>query len=275
MIRSPVTSRPSKAWHGHAEPGQADRPDDVVRAVPTTPPVLAAARGPDADLVDRLRAGDEAAFAAVVDDWSPGMLRVARTFVSTTASAEDVVQDTWVAVVRGLAAFEGRSSLRTWTYRILVNVARTRATRERRTTPLSSLLPLDDEGPTVGPDRFRPADAAEWPGWWHRDDQVRPWPPTPEAGAMAAEMRRVLAAALADLPDRQRVVVTLRDVEGFGSHEVCLMLGLTLANQRVLLHRARAKLRAALDAYLDPTADDPSAGPRGDRVTDGPGEDPA
>jgi RNA polymerase sigma-70 factor, ECF subfamily len=252
MFRSRVTSRSARAPHGHTRSGRAE------------------GAASDAELVDRLRSGDDAAFAAVVDAWSPGMLRVARTFVSTTASAEDAVQDTWVAVVQGLAAFEGRSSLRTWTYRILVNLARTRAAREWRTTPMSSLLPLDDEGPTVSPDRFRPADDAQWPGWWRRADQVRPWPPTPEEGAMAAEMRRVLGAALGGLPDRQRVVVTLRDVEGLGSHEVCFLLGVTLANQRVLLHRARAKLRAALDAYLD-SSDDPHGG----GAVGGPGEETA
>lgn len=249
-----------------AEPVESRTESDPVPAIPAAPaPPRTPSRGVDSALVERLLAGDEASFASIVDAWSPSMIRVARTFVSTTASAEEVVQDTWVAVIRGLAAFEGRSSVKTWVFRILANVARTRATRESRVTPLSSLV--DDDDRVVSPHEFRPADA-EWPGWWWHNEQVTQWPPLPEASVMAGEVRRVLAEALECLPSRQRIVVTLRDVEGFGSDEVCQMLGLTAANQRVLLHRARGKLRAALDEYLNGPADsDRSPGDSGKEGT--------
>ncbi len=202
----------------------------------------------DADVVARLRTGDEATFAELVDSWSPAMLRVARGFVSTPATAEEVVQDTWVAVIRGLDRFEGRSSLRTWVFRILANLARTRAVRESRMLPWSSWRPGQD-GPAEDPDSFIP-EGEPFGRWWTDDAEPQAWPSTPEAGAVAAEIRHLLSAALADLPERQRVVVTLRDVEGFDSDEVCDLMGLSAANQRVLLHRARVKLRAALNGYV-------------------------
>jgi RNA polymerase sigma-70 factor (ECF subfamily) len=198
--------------------------------------------------VRRLRAGDQDAFGAVVDGWSPAMLRVARGFVSTAASAEEVVQDTWLAVLRGLETFEGRSSLRTWAFRILANIARTRAVRENRTVPWSSFVPGQDEGPAEDAGRFRGGDD-EWAGWWNESGRPWQWQPSPESDVVAGEIRRLLAAALDELPERQRVVVTLHDVEGFASDEVCDMLGLTAANQRVLLHRGRVRLRATLEDY--------------------------
>jgi RNA polymerase sigma-70 factor, ECF subfamily len=201
----------------------------------------------EADLVRRLRAGDEETFASIVDRWSPAMLRLARGLVSTTASAEEVVQDAWLAVLRGLDRFESRSSLRTWTFRILVNVARTRAVRESRMVPWSSVASSPDEGPAEDASRFRRADE-EWAGWWNEGGRPQSWP-SPESDVVAAETRRLLAAALEGLPERQRVVVTLRDVEGFDSDEVCSMLGVTAANQRVLLHRGRVRLRATLESY--------------------------
>jgi RNA polymerase sigma-70 factor (ECF subfamily) len=149
-------------------------------------------------------------------------------------------------VLRGIAGFEGRASLRTWVYRILVNKAKTRGVRDSRTVPASSLL--DDEpgeGPTVDPARFRGADDP-YPGHWR---SAPPAWPAPEDGVVAAETRRLLAAALAGLPARQRVVVTLRDVSGHSSDEVCELLSISAANQRVLLHRGRAALRAALEQY--------------------------
>ncbi|MFL6136331.1 MAG: RNA polymerase sigma factor [Frankiaceae bacterium] len=202
----------------------------------------------DADLLRRLRAGDQDAFGGIVDAWSAAMMRVARGLVSTPASAEEVVQDTWLAVLRGLARFEGRSSLRTWSFRILVNTARTRAVRESRTVPWSSFAAAEGEGPAEDPSRFRAA-GDEWAGWWSEAGRPQPWQSSPESGAVAAETRRLLAAALDDLPERQRVVVTLRDVEGFGSDEVRDLLGLSAANQRVLLHRGRARLRSTLEGY--------------------------
>ncbi len=202
---------------------------------------------PDDVAVSRLRAGDERMFAALVDAWSPGMLRAARTFVADRHTAEDVVQEAWLGVLRGIGAFQGRSSLRTWTYRILLNIAKTRGAREARTVPMSSLAPVDDDhGPTVDPARFRGPDD-RWPGGWR---SFPPEWPSPEQQVMAAEMRTHLAAALAALPARQRVAVSLRDVHGYSSEEVCAMLDISPGNLRVLLHRGRASLRGTLENQL-------------------------
>ena len=206
----------------------------------------------EAKLVDQLRAGDAEAFARIVQEWSPSMLRLARSHVSTDASAEELVQETWLAVIRGLAGFEGRSSLRTWVFRILSNQAKTRGVREARTVPWSSLA-VDEDGPTVDPDRFRGA-ADTWPGGWTPAGAPGPWEPTPESSVIAGEIRGLLRTALQHLPERQRVVVTLRDVHGLTSDEVCDVLGLSAENQRVLLHRGRARLRASLEDYYHESA---------------------
>jgi RNA polymerase sigma-70 factor (ECF subfamily) len=190
----------------------------------------------DGALAAALRARDEAAFRTLVDAWTPLMTRVARSHVSTDASADEVVQDAWVAVLHGIDRFEGRSSLRTWTFRILTNIARTRGVREKRSVPLSSLRP------TVDPGRFRgPEDA--YPGGW----KVFPveWP-DPEDAVVGAERTAVVTRAIAALPERQQLVITLRDVHGFSGEEVCELLELSQANQRVILHRARATVRAAV-----------------------------
>jgi RNA polymerase sigma-70 factor (ECF subfamily) len=194
------------------------------------------------ELLARLRARDEAAFAEIVRAWSPTMLRVARAHVSTQESAAEVVQEAWLAVVKGLGAFEGRSSLKTWVFRILVNLAKTRGVKEHRSTPFSSLLP-EDEGPTVDPGRFQSGAA------WSAEGAPQEWGNGPEAAALAAETRALLAKAVDGLPERQRVVIALRDVEGLTSQEVCDVLDISAENQRVLLHRARAKVRAALEDY--------------------------
>jgi RNA polymerase sigma-70 factor (ECF subfamily) len=201
-----------------------------------------------AELVGRLRGGDRAAFAELVDGWSPVMLRVASLYVSTRASAEEVVQETWVAVITSLDRFEGRSSLRTWAFRILENQARSRGERDARTLPWSSAFPDDGDGsgPTVDPARFRGPDD-RWPGGWTPAGRPAAWEPPPEDAAVAAEVRRELGAALAALPARQRTVVELRDVHGLTADEVCERLGLSEGNQRILLHRGRAKLRARLE----------------------------
>jgi RNA polymerase sigma-70 factor (ECF subfamily) len=199
-------------------------------------------------LVDRLRAGDADAFAEIVRAWSPMMLRVARSYVSTDASAQEVVQDAWLALIKGLDRFEGRSSLRTWMLAILGNLGRSRGVREARTVPMSSLGPADDDRPLVDPDRFRGPDD-QWPRHWTPMGQPRRWPHSPEEEAMAAEGRSLLEDGLAQLPERQRTVVTLRDVHGLSSDEVCSVLGLTTSNQRVLLHRARSRLRSHLELY--------------------------
>ncbi len=201
----------------------------------------------DGVLVARLRDGDEAGFGLLVDAWSGGMLRLARSFVSTDDSAAEVVQETWLAVIEGVGGFEGRSSLRTWVYRILVNTAKRRGVRESRSVPWSSLLPAgEDDGPTVDPGRFRGA-GEPYAGHW-REFPAR-WP-SPEQQTLTGEVRTQLAAALAQLPARQRIVITLRDVQGYGSDEVSSILEISAANQRVLLHRARAFVRSRLEDYF-------------------------
>lgn len=196
-------------------------------------------------LVAGLRAGDETLFALVLDAWSAGMLRVARAFVSTPDSAAEVVQDAWLGVLEGIDAFAGRSSLKTWVYRILINTAKRRGSRESRSIPWSSLAG-DDAGPTVDPARFQRAGEPD-PGHWR--EPPAPWP-SPEQATLTGEIRAHLADAVARLPERQRVVLVLRDVEGYTSVEVCSILDITAANQRVLLHRARAFVRAELERYF-------------------------
>src|SRR5215207_2485854 len=188
----------------------------------------------DDALTDALRARDEQSFRVLVDAWTPLMTRVARSHVSTDATAEEVVQDTWVAVLKGIDAFEGRSSLRTWTFRILANIARTRGVREHRSVPLSSLAPAADQRQFRGPDDEYPAHWKVFPIKW----------PSPEDAAVEAERAALVATAIAALPQRQQLVVTLRDVHGFEADEVCTLMELTAANQRVLLHRARTAVRA-------------------------------
>jgi RNA polymerase sigma-70 factor (ECF subfamily) len=199
----------------------------------------------DADLVSQLRAGDQTAIAQLVDEWSPAMLRVARSFVGSPQSAEDVVQDTWLGMLSGLARFEGRSSLRTWAFSILVNRARTRGAREARTLVWSSLD--SREGPSAE-DRFADS-GGEHPLPWASIDVPSRWDTVPENVALSREALQQLDRALSALPPRQRKVVTMRDVCGMTADEVCAILNISPQNQRVLLHRARAVLRAALADY--------------------------
>jgi RNA polymerase sigma-70 factor (ECF subfamily) len=197
----------------------------------------------DDAIVARLRAGDEKAFAVLVDGWSGWMLRLARAHVPTPSVAEEVVQETWLAVLEGLGRFRGEASLRTWVYRILVNQAKRRGVREHRTIPFASLA-VENGEPTVDPSRFQaPHDPA--PGGWRQFPHE--WP---EQVALTREVHDVVAAALVELPDRQRLVVILRDLQGHTSEEVCRMLGITATNQRVLLHRGRAVVRAHLERYF-------------------------
>jgi RNA polymerase sigma-70 factor, ECF subfamily len=182
----------------------------------------------------------------IVDAWSDAMVRLARDFVSTGDSAVEVVQETWLAVIQGIERFEGRSSLKTWVYRILVNTAKRRGQRESRSVPWSSLLTAEDEGPTVDPARFRGPGEPYEGHWW---EFPAAWP-SPEQQALAGEVRVQVAAALAQLPSRQRIVITLRDVEGYSSEEVSSILEISAANQRVLLHRARAFVRGELEKYF-------------------------
>ena len=196
----------------------------------------------DVKLVAGLRAGDEQAFATLVDRYHVSMLRVAGAYVATKEAAEDVVQDAWIGVVRGIDRFEGRSSLKTWIFRIVINKAMTRGSRDARSVPFSSLTP--DE-PVLEPSMFR--DSGRWAGWWAS-------PPTandlPEERLLSRESRAKIDAIVATLPPSQRLVITLRDIQGLSGPEACEVLGITEANQRVLLHRARAKLRVALTDYL-------------------------
>ena len=198
----------------------------------------------DALLVEGLRAGDEAAFAAVMRMYGRGMLRVAEMYVSSRAIAEDVVQEAWVGVLRGIGRFEGRSSLRTWLYRIVANTAKTRGVRESRSVPFSSLGEDGDEG-TVDADRFL-GSGERFPGHWAVPPQA--W--APEGRLLADETLDVVERAIEKLPPAQRAVITMRDIQGFTSEEVCNALDLTETNQRVLLHRARAKVRSALEEYM-------------------------
>jgi RNA polymerase sigma-70 factor (ECF subfamily) len=201
------------------------------------------------ELVAALRAGDEAVFSRLVAEWSRPMLTLARSFVSTEASAEDVVQETWLAVIRGLDRFEGRSALRTWVYRILVNTAKTRGVKEHRTLPWSSVAAAE-AGPSLDPALFRSAGEA-YPGHWRAAPAAWPDDVAVEGSVLAGEVRGELRTAVDALPDRQRTVLTLRDVLGHSSEEVCALLEISQANQRVLLHRARTAVRAALATYLE------------------------
>jgi RNA polymerase sigma-70 factor, ECF subfamily len=200
----------------------------------------------DARLVEGLRAGDEAAFAALMRMHGASMLRVAQMYVSTRAVAEEVVQEAWLGVLKGIDRFEGRSSLKTWLFRILVNTAKTRGIREARSLPFSALA--DDVGEGAVPvDRFLGA-GERFPGHW----AVPPasWAGIPEERLLSAETMDVVRRTIGLLPPAQKTVLTLRDVEGFSAEEVCNALDLTETNGRVLLHRARAKVRAALEEYL-------------------------
>ena len=192
------------------------------------------------ELVARRRAGDEQAFDALVARHYATMLSVARSYVQTRAVAEEVVQETWIAVLRSLDGFEGRSSLRTWICRILINTARRRAASEGRSIPFSAVA--GDDEPAVDPSRFQRE--GQWAGHWAA------FPVDPAERVLGAEVREHIDRAIAALRSPQREVIVLRDVEGWSSDEVCEALELTPANQRVLLHRARAKVRHALEDLL-------------------------
>jgi RNA polymerase sigma-70 factor (ECF subfamily) len=195
------------------------------------------------ELVERLKAGDEDAFMDLVERYGPLMLRIALMYVRSRAVAEDVVGEAWLGVVSGIDRFEGRSSLKTWILRITANRARTRGEREARTVPLSSLETDDDTG--IDPDRFFGLDHPRTPGSW-----AAPPEPWPEEALLAEETLEHVRAAIARLPPRQQEVIVLRDVEGLDADEVSEALGLTPGNERVLLHRARTKVRSELERYL-------------------------
>jgi RNA polymerase sigma-70 factor (ECF subfamily) len=201
----------------------------------------------DHELVERLREGDESAFAELIEMYGATMLRVAQMYVRDRATAEEVVQETWLAVLNGIDRFEERSSLKTWLFRILTNRAKTRGARDGRMIPFSSLAGASEEDePSVDPDRFLGPDSPT-PGAWAAPP--RAWP---QERLLALETLAVIQMAIAELPEAQREVIRLRDLEGWSPMEVADALEITDGNQRVLLHRARSKVRAALELYLDP-----------------------
>ena len=201
-----------------------------------------AAPAGELDVAAALRRGDEAAFLALVRRHHGSMLRVAALFVSSAAVAEEVVQEAWLGVLNGIEAFEGRSSLRSWIFGILTNCAKSRGVREARSAPFSSFGEPDQDEPAVDPSRFLGADHPRWPGHWASPPEQ--WA---EETLLTKESVRFVHEAIETLPSGQRRVITLRDVEGWTSAETCQALGLSEANQRVLLHRARSKVRAALE----------------------------
>jgi RNA polymerase sigma-70 factor (ECF subfamily) len=215
------------------------------------PPPSVVASTEEFRLVAALRSGEEAAFALLVDKYHTALVRLASIYVPNRAVAEEVVQETWLGVLQGLNRFEGRSSLKTWIFRILTNRAKTRGQREARTIPFSDLAdPMADSAePTVEPDRFNPPDHPQWPGHWAAEPSS--WNQVPESHFLSQETRARVMQAIELLPPNQREVITLRDIEGWSSDEVCHTLELSEANQRVLLHRARAKVRRALEQYFD------------------------
>jgi RNA polymerase sigma-70 factor (ECF subfamily) len=201
-------------------------------------------------LLTALRSGDEDAFCALVDKYGAAMHRLARTFVRSSAVADEVVQEAWVGALRGLDRFEGRSALKTWLLRIVANIARTHAVREARAVPFSSLelaREASEYEPALPVDRFQGADGQHPQRWV---SFPMPWSSEPDSALLSAETRKLIADTIAGLPDGQRLVISLRDVEGWDSAEVCSVLELSETNQRVLLHRARSKVRAALECYL-------------------------
>ena len=198
---------------------------------------------PDGALIAALLARDEAVFAELVSSWSGAMLRVAMTHVRTRAAAEDVVQDAWLTVIRSLDRFERRSSLRTWILGIVINLARARARADRKIANLHD----DRDAASVDPSRFLPADHPRWPHHWATEPAK--WR-TPEQELLDGETRSVIMAAIDELPAAQREILVLRDIEGLSSSDICNIAHVSDTNQRVLLHRARSRVRAALERYL-------------------------
>src|SRR4051812_44208224 len=194
-----------------------------------------------------LQRGDEKVFVELVRQHQSLMMRIALRYLGNRTVAEEVVQETWLGVLNGLERFEGRAALKTWIFRILTNRAISRAQREGRSVPFSSLGDDGEGQPLVDPDRFRPEDD-RWAGGWKSFPQ-----PLPEERLLERETLAMIEAAIAELPERQHTVIVMRDVEGWTAEEVCQSLEISEANQRVLLHRARSKVRSRLESYLDPT----------------------
>ncbi|MBI4673813.1 MAG: sigma-70 family RNA polymerase sigma factor [Chloroflexi bacterium] len=202
-------------------------------------------------LIESLRNGDEAAFALLLERYQVALTRLARMYVSSREVAEEVAQETWLGVLQGLDRFEGRSSLKTWIFTILINCAKTRGQRESRSIPFSAMWNGDAEPyePAADPERFLPPDHPETPRHWVSFPNN--WDTIPEEYLLAQETRAYIEDAIETLAPNQRAVITLRDVEGWTSSEVCNVLGISETHQRVLLHRARSKVRRALEKYFD------------------------
>lgn len=224
-------SQEDKGVSARSGSSQAEAPAPQAEAQAAT----LGASGPDAILVEALRRGDEEAFARLVDQYHPTLRRIARLYVSNQAAVDEVVQDTWLAVIQGIWAFEGRSSLKTWIMRILINQAKTRGIREGRMVPFTDLE--IDEADSRG-------DVLTY-GLSLPDPR-----PSQEAGLLTDEARVRIRAAIDSLPPNQRIVITMRDIEGYSSEEVCNVLGVSETNQRVILHRARSKVRAMVADYF-------------------------
>jgi len=202
----------------------------------------------EAALIARLRRRDESSFLDLVKRYHLSLVRLAQTFVPSQAIAEEVAQETWVGVLQGIDRFEERSSLKTWIFQILVNRAKTRGQREARSISFSAMdLEPDTCGPSVDPSRFAGPDS-EYPDHWLVAPQ--PWNLTPEQALLSQECKGHIEQAIAGLPPIQREVITMRDVQGWSSEEVCNILGVSESNVRVLLHRARSKVRRTMEEYL-------------------------
>lgn len=197
------------------------------------------------ELITALRAGDEAAFTQVIEAYHTSLVRIAMLFVQERAVAEDVAQETWLGVLRGVHHFEGRSSFRTWLFSILANQAQRRGQRERRTIAFSAFNAVAHPEHALPTERFRSPDES-WAGWWA--SPPTDWQVTPEDEMLSAELQTEIAQAIATLPTAQRAVMTMRDIEGWDAPEVCALLDISPGNQRVLLHRARSRVRAQLEA---------------------------
>lgn len=209
-----------------------------------------AASAEDLHVIENLRSGNEIAFVSLIDRYHASMLRLAMVFVSSQPVAEEVVQEAWMGVLQGLNRFEGRSSLKTWIFRILTNCAKTRAQREGRSVPFSSLPDFNSDvpEPALEPERFFGPDL-QWPGHWVSFPHS--WDEIPEERILSQETLTRIQEAIDALPPGQREVITLRDIEGWSSDETCNLLRVSEANQRVLLHRARSKVRRALERYFE------------------------
>lgn len=198
----------------------------------------------EADMIRRLLAGDETAFEWLVTTYHSSLVRLARLFLTEPSAIDEVIQETWIAVLRGLKGFEGRSSLKTWLSRILANKAKSYTRRQRLEL---SFEEADDDGPTVSPERFYGADAGDKNGEW-RLPPIR-WENIPEQNLLSQEILATIQRAIEGLSPYQRLVITLRDIYQFSTDEICDLMGISSSNQRVLLHRARAKVRQALEDY--------------------------